>query len=93
MRKYIFLRILHYLEKHPSGVFDRLQIQILLFATAKAFQKKGKWELFSGDALKEYAEFTRECMGIKAEGQENVKDLKPVTFSDIKNFFKRKKDE
>lgn len=45
-----------------SKLFARLQLQILLLATAKGFGRKGKCILFSGDALKAYAKFSKACM-------------------------------
>ncbi len=62
MRIYIFKKFLDFLERHSFGLIARIQIQILLLATAKGFQKKAKIILFSKDCLEEYAKFTKACM-------------------------------
>ncbi len=62
MREKFFKRVLCYLERHPSKLFARFQIQILLLATARAFEKKGQCILFSKDCLNVYSRFTKDCM-------------------------------
>lgn len=49
-------------KTHLSRLFARLEIQILLLATAKGFQRRGFCILFSKDPLKRYADFTKEYM-------------------------------
>lgn len=62
VRASLFRKIMDFLEQHPSRLFARVEIQILLLATGKAFSQKGMWILFSGDPLSEYAEYTKHCM-------------------------------
>lgn len=45
----------------------RMMIQILLLATAKGFERKGRCVLFSKDPLQDYAAFTKECMQTEAD--------------------------
>ena len=64
MRGKVFSALLHRLERHPSKLFMRLQLQILWNLTAKAFDAPGRqiWFLPYERALEAYAAFTKECM-------------------------------
>ncbi len=68
MRSKIFKKIMKLLDRRDSGLFTRIQLQILLNATANAFALPGKriWSLSAGRALHEYAVFTADCMKYKA---------------------------
>lgn len=62
MRAWISKRFLSFQERRPSKVLARIQLQILLRATARGFGRKGRWILFSKDPLKAYARFTEDCL-------------------------------
>ena len=64
MRARLFKRLLTPLEKHTPECIKSIQIQILLNATAAAFDrpKKEVWHLSGEEALAAYAAFTIECM-------------------------------
>lgn len=64
MRARIFRKLLHSWERQTPSWLIRLQIQILLSATARAFDAPGKRirSLPPGQALREYAAFTSNCM-------------------------------
>ena len=64
MRAHIFRKLLRSLERHPRGLFSRIQLQILLNVTAQAFDVTGKqiWHLPCERALEEYAIFTENAM-------------------------------
>lgn len=64
MRARMFRKLLRVLERHPLKLFSRTQLQILLNATARAFEVPGKqiWHFPYRRALKEYAVFTERCM-------------------------------
>ncbi len=67
IRERISKALLDILELHPSEVFARLQLQILLGATARAFDQRGQCILFAKDPLQEYGMFTKTCMASGAE--------------------------
>lgn len=67
LREELFRRILYYLERHPSDIFARIEMQILLQATARAFGRRGICVLFSGNPLGKYADFTKDCMKTPAD--------------------------
>lgn len=64
MRASIFRILLRSLERHPSTLFSRVQLQLLLNATARAFDVSGKqiWHLPHRRASEEYASFTENAM-------------------------------
>ncbi len=64
MRAHIFRKLLRSVERHPRGLFSRIQLQILLNVTARAFGVRGKqiWHLSCERALEEYAVFTENVM-------------------------------
>ena len=64
MRARIFRKLLQYLEKHDQALFLRFQLQVLLNVTARAFNVPVKqiWYFPPGQALREYAVFTENCM-------------------------------
>lgn len=67
MREVIFKRIINILDKHPSKLLARIQIQILVHITAKAFQKKERCVLFSKNALMRCVEYTKACIDAQGE--------------------------
>lgn len=52
------------LERRPLKIFSRIQLQLLLNGTARAFGRKGRqiWYLPYQRALEEYAAFTENAM-------------------------------
>ena len=66
MRAKLSRKTLQYLVKHPPQFIKRVQLQILLNITASAFsvRKKQIWQFSYGRAVREYAQFTEECMNV-----------------------------
>ena len=64
MKARIFRKLLKGLERHPLKLFSRVQPQLLLNVTARAFDVPGKqiWHLPYQRALEEYAIFTENAM-------------------------------
>ena len=64
MRARIFRKLLKGLERHPLKIFSRIQLQLLLNVTARAFDRKGKqiWHLPYQRALEEYEAFSENAM-------------------------------
>lgn len=62
MRAQFFRWLLHRWEKDTPEIVRRVQLQILMHLTAKAFRLPGKrlWTSPWKDGLREYAEYTRE---------------------------------
>ena len=69
MREQISRRLLRYLETHESRLFQRIDLQVLLYLTAKAFSIPAKNILFlpHEKALETYALFTRDAMARPTE--------------------------
>lgn len=74
MRARIFRKLLGGLERHPLKIFSRIQLQILLNVTARAFDVPGKqiWYLPYQRALEEYALFTESCMRLHRADPSNL---------------------
>lgn len=68
MRARIFKKFLASFEKYTPSIIKRLQIQILLCATARAFDRPGKMvcHLSADRALAAYAAYTRDCVETRA---------------------------
>ena len=64
MREKIFRHLLTKLEWYSPGLIKSIQIQILLNATAAAFERPGRmvWHLPEKKALAAYAEYTKACL-------------------------------
>lgn len=64
MRARISRALLERLERRTPGWVRRIQYQLLLNLTARAFHVRGKyiWQYPEGRALREYAAFTVQCM-------------------------------
>ena len=63
MREKFFRILLKLLEKHTPSLFKSIQLQILLDATAEAFDRPGRriWHLPADQALAAYADYTTSC--------------------------------
>jgi len=61
MRARLFRRLLHLWEAHTPQIVLRVQLQILMDLTARAFRRRGRrlWTRRWRDGLREYAEYTR----------------------------------
>ena len=64
MRARLFRGLLDLLEAHRPSLFRRIQLQVLTYVTAAAFQVKVPrlWQKKPEKALAEYAAFTKSCM-------------------------------
>lgn len=69
LREQISRCLLHYLETHEARLFPRIELQILLCLTAKAFSVPAKNILFMSceKALETYALFTHDAMARSTE--------------------------
>ena len=63
MRARLFRWLLHRWERHTPEIVRRIQLQILMNVTAKAFQAPPKrlWTRTWRKGLREYAEYTLDC--------------------------------
>lgn len=60
-------RLVKFFLEHPSGLLSRLELQILLLATAYACDRRGRCILFCRNPLAEYAAFTKVCIKEKGD--------------------------
>ena len=74
MREKIFRHLLTKLERYTPGLIKSIQIQILLNATAAAFDRPGRmvWHLPEKKALAAYAEYTRACVPQRPDAANSV---------------------
>ena len=74
MRARIARNLLRRLERHTPALLVGVQSQILLNLAARAFHAPGKsvWRRAPGEALREYAEFTVDCMRRGGAKPENL---------------------
>lgn len=62
MRAKIFRILIKKLRKRTSKIYRNIQLQELLWLTAKAFGVKSKWILFSKNPLEQYMLFSKKAM-------------------------------
>lgn len=61
MRQQISRKFIQHLNSRPDRLFQRIEISVLMKATAGALNVKGRHVLFAKDPLKIYAQFTKEA--------------------------------
>ncbi len=74
MRSKCFKTLLSGLERHTPSILKKIELQILLNATAAAFDRPGKmiWQLSEDKALAAYAAYTKTCLKDTAPDRKRV---------------------